>query len=225
LIGFNLNPVKPCKRGENMFLTPIKKYPGYKKYAEKLEKARADFVEKEINFGKTDAIAKRLEISLGIDKPGEKINWAKIQEADQNSKIAKRELELASEQFEKAEENLKNEILNIKKLRRADAETIGKTFVKKALKILKDVEKLRSDYAILHQDIGQDLGKQEKIDFGGEETIIGPDLRYVEWSNRHHDRTRGYLKKVEEFDETAKMYEERKKGIWEEYPPSVRGQD
>jgi len=185
-------------------LTPIKEYPDYKKYAEELEKARADFVEAEIKFGKLNAIAKNLEITLGVDKSGSKINWAKIQEADQNSKIAKRELDLASENFEKVEETLKNTIEKIRKLKLQDAQKIGLRISRTIVKAIKMLIKSREEYVLLNKEMRVHFGEIVNKDGYKEEgfsSVIGPDCRFMIDKPLSY---KGFLKVQKEYQKKVK---------------------
>ncbi len=90
---------------------------------------------------------------------------------------------------------------------------IGKIINKKVLKIIKSIEKLKSDYTILHNDINQDLSEREKIDFGDVYTVIGPTPRHINFSNKMAYPTEFYLKR-------SKIYQSKEKEKDEEIKDS-----
>jgi len=162
-----------------------------------LEKAKAEFIEKEINFGKIDAIAKNLEITLGIDKAGESINWGKIKEAEVNSKVAKRELDLASEKVLKVEEKLKENKEKIRLIRIKEAKTEGLKLNKKVVNAIKTIENCRELYNILNREIRGDLEKNESIT-----QIIGGDFRNRDILNIMNYPTEAFLKRSKEYQKS-----------------------
>lgn len=158
----------------------IKKISEFKEYQnclKELENAKAELKEKEINFGKIDAIAKNLAITLGINEAGEKINWNKIREAEENSKIAKREMDFANEKVLKAEENLKETIEKIRLIRIKEAKAEGLKLNKKVIEIFRSIEKCKELYSTLERELKSDF-KEIKIK-GGFSSILGSDPRYI----------------------------------------------
>lgn len=177
----------------------IKKISDYKEYQDclkEIEKQRVIFENLKKAFEQYEKVSLDLDNTLGIEKSGQLPDFNKISKSKEKTKIAKREVDIANEKLHTLEEYLKEKILEIKELRRAEARKIGKIINRKVLKIMKSIEKLKKDYTLLAKDISQDLSERDRIDRGDIATIIGPNPTYIDFSNKLARETEFFLKRT-----------------------------
>lgn len=185
----------------------LKKFEEYEEYQDclkEIEKQRVRCENLMKVFDEFERVSLNLDKTLGIDKSGQLPDFNKISKSKEKTKIAKREVDLGNEKLHSLEEYLKEKIKEIKELRRAEAQKIGKKINKRVISVMKIIEKLKSDYTILHKDLDQDLSERDRIDRGDVKSIIGPNPTYIDFSNKLARETEFYLKR-------SKIYQSKEK--------------
>ena len=186
-------------------LTKISDYKEYQESLKEIEKQRVIFENLKKVFEEFEKVSLDLDNTLGIKKSGELPDFNKISKSKEKTKIAKREMEIANEKLHSLEEKLKEKILKIKELRRAEAKKVGLKINKKILKIMGAIEKLKNDYKLLERNLSPDLSERDIIDRGSIETIIGPNPTYIDFSNKMAYPTESFLKRSKEFQKKVKI--------------------
>lgn len=204
--------MKNFNQGEIKMLTKIEDYPEHKASLSKLNKAKLKVENMQKLFEASQKVSDDLSLTLGIEKIGEQIDFDQVEKVERKAKIKKREVKIAEKEYLDAQKELENTILVIKELRRAEAREVGKKINKKVLKIMKSIEKLKSDYIILHKDISKDLSKRDRIDKWDVHDIIGPTPAYINFGNKLAYPTAFYLEQSNIFQkkDLKEKYEEIK---------------
>lgn len=179
----------------------LEKYEQYKASLSKLNKAKLKFENMQKLFEASQEISDKLSTTLGIEKIGEQIDFEQIEKAERQKKIKSREVKIAEKEYLKAEEKLKETILEIKNLRKIEIKKIGRAINRKVLKIIKDIAKLKKGYTQLEREIKSDFESLE-IE-GGYSAVIGADPRQIDFSTPMSYSTEFYLKR-------SKIYQSKK---------------
>lgn len=181
----------------------IEEYEEYQDCLKEIEKQKIRCENLTKAFEQYEKVSLNLDNTLGIDKSGQLPDFNKISKSKEKTKIAKREVDIANEKLHTLEEYLKEKILKIKELRRAEARKVGLKLNKKVLKIIKAIEKCKEDYTLLKKDLGQDLSERDIIDRGDITTIIGPDFMFIDFSNKMDYTTEAYLRNSEKYQKES----------------------
>lgn len=182
----------------------IEEYEEYKKSLSKLNKAKLKFENMEKLFEASQKVSDNLSNTLGIEKIGEQIDFEQIEKAERQKKIKSREVKIAEKEYLDTQKELEDKILEIKELRRAEARKIGLKINKRALKIMRAIEKFKKDYELLRIDLSEDLSERDRIDRGDVATIIGPDPTFIDFSNKMDYATERFIKNSKKYQKSNK---------------------